>query len=83
MNIQTIYILLFALPALFLPALSGCSGTAAYTAGSGTGIKAATPPPRRFVVRGHEVIDTASDKTLFFKGMGYSPFMPGESPLRG
>jgi len=65
------------LPALFTCCASG-PGTA-YT----TGIKAATPPPRRFVVRGHEVIDTASDKTLFFKGMGYSPFMPGESPLRG
>lgn len=65
------------LSALFTCCASG-PGTA-YT----TGIKAATPSPGRFIVRGHEVIDTSSDKVLFFKGMGYSPFMPGESPLRG
>jgi hypothetical protein len=68
---------------LLLPALLACCVPAVGNKACTTGVSAATPPPKRFVVQGHHVIDTAAKKALFFKGMGYSPFMPGESPLRG
>ena len=41
-----------------------------------------TPEPKRFVVRNNRLIDLKKpDKPVFFKGMGYSPYLPGESPL--
>jgi len=44
----------------------------------------ATPTPSRFVVRGHTLVDArAPDTPIFFRGMGYSPFLPGETPVRG
>ncbi len=43
-----------------------------------------TPQPRRFVVRGSSLVDLSRPKRpLFFRGMGYSPFLPGETPVRG
>jgi len=71
------------IPLALTAALLTCCVSAVGTKTQTTGISAATPPPKRYVVRAHEVIDTAADTALFFKGMGYSPFMPGESPLRG
>lgn len=64
-----------------LPLFVSCAAPGARV--HGTGILPGTPAPARFAVHGHEIIDTAANKALFFKGMGYSPFMPGESPLRG
>lgn len=44
----------------------------------------ATPQPERFVVRGTALIDLrAPAQPVFFRGMGYSPFLPGETPVRG
>jgi hypothetical protein len=44
----------------------------------------ATPHPTRFVVRGSSLIDLARpDQPVFFRGMGYSPFLPGETPVLG
>jgi hypothetical protein len=43
----------------------------------------ATPPPARFVVRGTKIIDLQSGKKVFFKGIGYSPYLPGETPVQG
>jgi len=63
---------------LLLAGLLGCSAP-----GVGTGISAATPAPKRFVVQGAKVVDTSRNKPLFFKGMGYSPFLTNETPLRG
>ena len=46
-------------------------------------MSAATPEPSRFVVRGANIIDRQSGKKMFFKGIGYSPYLPGETPLQG
>jgi len=43
----------------------------------------ATPPPARFVARGTKIIDLKSGKRVFFKGIGYSPYLPGETPVQG
>lgn len=42
-----------------------------------------TPEPYRFVVRGTNIVDKTNNKTLFFKGIGYSPYLPNETPLQG
>jgi len=43
-----------------------------------------TPQPGRFVVRGTSLIDLSRpERPVFFRGMGYSPFLPGETPVRG
>lgn len=42
-----------------------------------------TPEPTRFVVRDRRVMDLATGQAVFFKGVGYSPFLQGESPLNG
>ena len=43
-----------------------------------------TPPPERFVVRGDSLVDLRTPaRPLFFRGMGYSPFLPGETAMRG
>ena len=47
-------------------------------------INQATPQPYRFVVQGSSLIDrNQTGKPLFFRGIGYSPFLPGETPVRG
>ena len=44
----------------------------------------ATPEPNRFVVRGSSLIDLKNpQQPLFFRGIGYSPFLPGETPVLG
>ncbi len=48
-----------------------------------TGISAQTPAPRRFVVRGSQIFDVKKKEPVFFKGMGYSPYLPYETPLKG
>ncbi|MBA3014209.1 MAG: hypothetical protein KKD63_00105 [Proteobacteria bacterium] len=42
-----------------------------------------TPQPRRFVVQGSQIVDQVSDKPVFFRGMGYSPYLKGETPQQG
>ena len=43
-----------------------------------------TPQPNRFVVRGTSLFDLSKpEKPVFFRGMGYSPYLPGETPVRG
>lgn len=48
-----------------------------------TGISAATPQPARFVAEGSRIVDRRTNKPVFFKGIGYSPYLPGETPLKG
>ena len=44
----------------------------------------ATPASSRFVVRGTNLVDLARpEQPVFFRGIGYSPFLPGETPVRG
>ena len=72
--------LLFLLPLLLVLSL----GTAAQstTAIKTASIRATTPSPLRFIVRGTSLIDlNQPEKQVFFRGMGYSPFLPGETPV--
>ncbi len=48
-----------------------------------SGISAATPQPARFVVEGSRIIDRQTNEPVFFKGIGYSPYLPNETPLKG
>ncbi len=48
-----------------------------------TGIVEGTPQPRNFFVQGTRIIEAASHKPLFFKGIGYSPYLQGETPMQG
>lgn len=61
---------------------------AASPAMSATGTKtatlsSATPAPSRFVTRGTELVDLKTASPIFFKGIGYSPYLPNESPIYG
>ncbi len=42
-----------------------------------------TPPPRRFVARGTQIVDLKRQAPVFFKGIGYSPYLPNETPIYG
>jgi hypothetical protein len=49
----------------------------------GTGISPETPAPPRFVVKGSTLIDRNRNSPVFFRGIGYSPYLPNETPLKG
>ena len=55
----------------------------ALAAGKTARIHPDTPQPRRFVVQGVRLIDRADDQPVFFRGMGYSPYLLGETPQQG
>ncbi len=46
-------------------------------------IRDTTASPTRFMVRDGKIMDRLENKALFFKGIGYSPYLPGETPLKG
>ena len=47
-------------------------------------LTADTPAPTRFIVKGTSLIDLARGRTpVFLKGIGYSPYLPGETPIYG
>jgi len=48
-----------------------------------TGLSPTTPSPARFVTRGTALVDLQQNKPVFFRGLGYSPYLPGETPLQG
>ena len=48
-----------------------------------TGILKGTPAPQRYVAKGSKIFDVIGQKPLFFKGIGYSPYLPNETPLKG
>lgn len=60
------------------------AGPAPLSHGKTVRIDSATPEPRRFVVRETELIDLVAGRQVFLKGIGYSPFLPGDkTPLSG
>lgn len=75
------------LPLLVLAAsmlLSACVSTGSpKTTGKTASITSSTPAPQRFVVRDASIVDLKTDRPVFFHGMGYSPYLPGETPLFG
>lgn len=48
-----------------------------------TGISPETPSPPRFIAKGTEIIDLKRSAPVFFRGIGYSPFLMNETPLKG
>lgn len=70
---------------LIIAVLLICSACAATTGKQKTmEINAATPQPNRFVVKDTALIDLArGSRPVFFRGMGYSPYLPPETPLYG
>lgn len=42
-----------------------------------------TPSPSRFIVQGATLVDKKRNAPLFLKGIGYSPYLPNELPLKG
>jgi hypothetical protein len=70
-------VLLFAWLLLFVPIAQGQTQKTMQ-------LNPTTPQPTRFVVHGSSLVDRARpDQPLFFRGMGYSPFLPGETPVLG
>jgi hypothetical protein len=63
--------------------LAGFALAAGQDAEKSGGISPATPAPTRFVTRGAELIDLQKQKAVFFRGIGYSPYLPNETPLYG
>ncbi|MBU0500605.1 MAG: hypothetical protein KJ558_03305 [Gammaproteobacteria bacterium] len=58
-------------------------GPAVEAAGKKAGIHADTPQPRRFVVQGTQLLDRTGNGPVFFRGIGYSPYLKGETPQQG
>ncbi|WP_234981082.1 hypothetical protein [Desulfopila aestuarii] len=46
-------------------------------------ISVETPAPKRFVTKGTAIFDLKEEKSAFFKGIGYSPYLPNETPIYG
>ena len=42
-----------------------------------------TPAPTRFVADGATIVDRKTNKPVYLRGMGYSPYLIGETPLFG
>ena len=63
-------------------ALSTVTATAADTTKTST-LADHTPAPKRFVVDQTSVIDRTTGQPVFFKGVGYSPYLPNETPIYG
>lgn len=63
------------------PVVSGVSGISG--AAKTAHISRDTPAPLRFVVEGTRIIDRSTDEPVFLRGMGYSPYLIGETPLFG
>ncbi|MDR3631815.1 MAG: hypothetical protein P4L42_15955 [Desulfocapsaceae bacterium] len=40
-----------------------------------------TPAPLRFIVKGTNLIDLKKQAPVFFRGIGYSPYLPNETPI--
>jgi len=47
------------------------------------GISAQTPPPTRFIATGSSIVDRTKGTAVLFRGLGYSPYLRGETPLYG
>ena len=76
MRLQIARLSLLALLALPAPA-------AADQAFPVAGIATHTPAPQRYATKGTSIVDRKSGAPMFFRGIGYSPYLPGETPLQG
>ncbi len=75
---------LFPLLLLFLFLASESLAGSSLPLGKTSEILPETLLPTRFIVQGNEIRDLArAGKPMFFKGIGYSPYLPGETPIYG
>jgi len=77
-------------PALFLLAFTALMAVATQAMGDSipdapktAHITRDTPAPTRFVVDGTAIVDRGTEKPVYLRGMGYSPYLIGETPLFG
>lgn len=71
------------LPFVVLLALAGhVQADSSIIPGRSAALSADTPAPERFVVRDNTLVDLRSGQPVFLHGMGYSPYLPGETPLQ-
>lgn len=71
-------------PATTIGLLLLCLALPAAAAEKTSAINPKTPQPTRFTVRDGRLADLTNPGTpVFFRGMGYSPFLPGETPMYG
>ncbi len=68
---------------LLITPLAGFDALAEDKSQPATGISKETPAPKRYVVRGSKIFDVKKQAPLFFKGIGYSPYLSNETPLKG
>jgi len=69
--------------AVLAPIAHAFAGSSTETNGKTAHISAATPQPKRFIVRGASLVEQRTEKPVFLRGIGYSPYLPGETPLYG
>ncbi len=83
-NILMSYRILFIifLWMVFSP-FTSCTVITSQTGVKTSTIAANTPDPPRFVARGTKIIDLQTNAPVFFKAIGYSPYLPGETPIYG
>lgn len=65
------------IPALFIPS------AAKEPASKSSSVLSLTPDPIHYSVKQGKIIEQKSNQAIFFKGIGYSPYLPGETPLKG
>lgn len=65
-----------------LPGMAAAADSVA-VAQKTSAISPATPEPPRFVVKNGEIIDKTKNRPIFLKGIGYSPYLPNETPIYG
>ncbi len=75
--VAVLFILVIIVP------FTGLRGLAQGDSLPATGISKETPAPQRYVVKGSKIFDIKRQTPLFFKGLGYSPYLPDETPLKG
>ncbi len=80
--IRKIRLLSFVVLPLLLAACQ-FAGKPVIQAGKTAHLTPATPAPLRFVTRGTALIDLRGQGPLFFRGIGYSPYLSGETPVHG
>ena len=73
----------FLLLSMLLAVFASASAAPIVAAPKTSRLTADTPAPTRFIVRGTSIVDLANNKSVFFRGIGYSPYLPGETPLNG
>jgi len=76
-------LLLFLVFLVWFPTGRAMTEPVAAANGKTATIATTTPAPQRFIARGALIVDRTTGKPVFFRGIGYSPFLPGETPLYG